>query len=76
MEIKVLDHGYVRVERVMGDDQFLAECARMSTDTVATKEANQRLVDRLIRDRHTSPIEFGQIVVEVAMGTSSYWCLQ
>ena len=67
MKIPVLDHGYVEVVRHMGDDSFLAECARMSTDTVASEEANQRLVQRLIRDRHTSPIEFGQIVVEVAM---------
>ncbi len=67
MKTSVLDHGYVEVVATMGSDQFLAECARMSTDTVATEEANQRLVQRLIRDRHTSPIEFGQIVVEVAM---------
>jgi thymidylate synthase (FAD) len=67
VKISVLDHGYIEVKNVMGTDAFLAECARMSTDTVATEEANQRLVQRLIRDRHTSPIEFGQIVVEVAM---------
>jgi len=67
VKVSVLDHGYVEVVATMGDDNFLAECARMSTDTVATEEANQRLVQRLIRDRHTSPIEFGQVVVEVAM---------
>lgn len=67
MKRLVLDHGYVEVKEVMGTDAFLAECARMSTDTVASEEANQRLVKRLIRDRHTSPIEFGQIVVEVMM---------
>ena len=67
MRIPVLDHGYVEVVNHMGTDAFLAESARMSTDTVASEEANQRLVERLIRDRHTSPIEFGQIVVEVAM---------
>lgn len=67
MKISVLDHGYVEVVNHMGSDSFLAECARMSTDTIATEDANHRLVQRLIRDRHTSPIEFGQIVVEVAM---------
>lgn len=65
--IKVLDHGYVKFVDSMGTDAFLAECARMSTDTVATEEQNQRLVERLIRDRHTSPIEFGQLVFEVQM---------
>lgn len=67
MRIDLLDHGYIEVVGTMGSDSFLAECARMSTDTVATEDANHRLVQRLIRDRHTSPIEFGQIVVEVAM---------
>jgi len=67
MRIKVLDHGYVDLIECMGDDAFLAECARMSTDTVGTSEQNTRLVDRLIRDRHTSPIEFGQMVFEVQM---------
>jgi thymidylate synthase (FAD) len=67
LKIAVLDHGYIEAVEFMGTDSFLAECARMSTDTVASEEANQRLVERLIRDRHTSPIEFGQIVVEVAM---------
>ena len=67
MKISVLDHGYVEVVATMGTDAFLAESARMSTNTVASEEANKRLVERLIRDRHTSPIEFGQIVVEIAM---------
>lgn len=67
MRMEILDHGYVETVECMGTDAFLAECARMSTNTVASEEANQRLVQRLIRDRHTSPIEFGQIVVEVAM---------
>lgn len=67
MRIEVLDHGYVEAVEFMGTDSFLAECARMSTDTVASEDANKRLVERLIRDRHTSPIEFGQVVVEVAM---------
>lgn len=65
--IKVLDHGYIELVDSMGSDAFLAECARMSTNTVATPEQNQRLVERLIRDRHTSPIEFGQLVFEVQM---------
>jgi len=67
VRISVLDHGYVEAVEFMGTDSFLAECARMSTNTVASEDANQRLVQRLIRDRHTSPIEFGQIVVEVVM---------
>lgn len=67
MRYDLLDHGYIELKAHMGDDNFLAECARMSTNTVATEDQNKKLVNRLIRDRHTSPIEFGQVVIEAAM---------
>lgn len=65
MVTKLLDHGYVRVCRVEGDDNFLAETARTSTETSGTPEANRRLVTRLVRDEHTSPIEFGGFVFQI-----------
>lgn len=63
--INVLDHGYIRVCKVEGDDQFLAETARTSTESTGTTEANTRLVTRLVRDEHTSPIEFGGFVFQI-----------
>lgn len=63
--ITILNHGYIRICRVEGDDQFLAETARTSTETSGTTEANNRLVTRLIRDEHTSPIEFGGFVFQI-----------
>lgn len=63
----VLDHGYVEVLRVDGDDEFLAQTARTSTQSSGDPEKDARLVRRLVRDRHTSPIEFGGVVLEIKM---------
>lgn len=63
--MKVLDHGYVDLIEARGSDQFIAETARTSTDTNADVTANQRLVSRLIRDEHTSPVEFASVVLQI-----------
>lgn len=63
--MKVLDHGYVELIEARGSDQFIAETARTSTDTVADDSANARLVTRLIRDEHTSPVEFASVVLQI-----------
>lgn len=63
--MKVLDHGYVELIEARGSDQFIAETARTSTDTNADVVANQRLVTRLIRDEHTSPVEFASVVLQI-----------
>lgn len=63
--IPVLDHGYVKTIRVDGDDRFIAETARTSTDSSGDEAKDHGLVRRLIRDKHTSPIEFDGLVVEV-----------
>ena len=66
-EIKVLDHGYVKLIDKMGDDCTPAESARLSY--VGTRrgwdEGDGRLTKRLLRDRHTSPFEFNEIVFEI-----------
>lgn len=63
--LKVLDHGYVSLIEARGSDQFIAETARTSTETVADATANERLVTRLIRDEHTSPVEFASVVLQI-----------
>lgn len=65
--VGVLDHGYVELIRVDGNDRQLAQTARTSTDSSGTAEADYKLVDRLVRDRHTSPVEFGGFVFEIQM---------
>jgi len=60
--IQVLDHGFFEVKEVMGSDASIAESARMSYGR-GTKKVNndQGLINYLIRNHHTSPIEMGEI---------------
>lgn len=63
MKINVLDKGYVELIDVMGSDNLIAETARVSTQSKGKN--NEGLIRRLMRDRHTSPFEFGEIHVEI-----------
>lgn len=67
MEIKVLDSGYVRYIDHMGTDITPAESARMSYGTAARgwDNGDGRLIERLLRDRHTSTFEFNEIAFEI-----------
>lgn len=66
-EHKVLDHGYVRYIRHAGDDLSALEAARMSTGnpTGVDEGKDDRLRERLWRDRHTSPFEMNWLELEV-----------
>ncbi len=66
-EFKVLDHGYVRLVDWMGNDLSPLEAARMSTDnpTGVDSDKDDRLRTRLWGDKHTSPFEMNELVVEV-----------
>lgn len=63
MKINVLDKGHVEFLDVMGSDNSIAEDARVSTQS--ENKAPNGLIRRLIRDRHTSPIEFPVMKVEL-----------
>lgn len=67
LQKKVLDHGYIKVIRIDGDDEQIAQTARTSTDSANDPQKDASLVRRLIRDRHTSPVEFVGLVLEVQM---------
>lgn len=56
--INVLDKGFVRLVRHMGDDAAVVDCARRSYGK-GTKTINEDrgLIRTLVRDRHTSPLE-------------------
>ena len=60
--IPILDHGYLKLLKWLGDDAYIAETARVSTQSIS-KSLN--LVARLIKDRHSSPLEFGIIQFEI-----------
>lgn len=62
--IKCLNHGYVELVDVMGDDRTPAQCARTSfrnADAERTLEQDAKLTDYLVRNRHTTPLEFCQV---------------
>ena len=65
MQHKLLDHGYVELIEARGSDRFIAQTARTSTATDKTADEDHRLLTRLIRDEHTSPVEFASVVLQI-----------
>jgi thymidylate synthase (FAD) len=63
-EIKCLNHGLVQLFDVMGDDLRAPRIARKSFRTVEqkTEEEDKRLARYLVRNRHTTPLEFNEVV--------------
>jgi thymidylate synthase (FAD) len=57
--IKVLDHGFVRLDGAMADDLSVANAARVSfaRRKEAIDEADEGLIRFLMRDRHGTPFE-------------------
>lgn len=60
-EIKVLDHGLVRLVDHMGSDLSIVRAARVSYDadwrTGDDAGKDEKLIRYLMRNRHTSPFE-------------------
>lgn len=62
--IQVLDHGFVALDAVMGDDLTPARCARTSFNKAGEareEEKDRRLTRYLVSHRHTTPLEFCQL---------------
>lgn len=62
--IPVLDYGYVRLIDSFGTDEDIVRAARISYDRQDPDKA-ARLIDYLLRNRHTSPFEMCEIKVEI-----------
>ena len=61
----VLDHGEFQIVDYMGDDNSMAQAARVSYgEGTKTLQDNSNLIKSLIRDKHTSPIEMAEIAFE------------
>lgn len=63
-EIAVLDHGFVALDAIMGDDRTPARTARTSfrnRHQERTEEQDAKLTDYLVRHAHTTPLEFCQV---------------
>lgn len=68
-EISVLDHGFVALVDTMGTDRTPAQTARTSFHNrkERTPEEDARLTDYLVRNRHTTPLEFVQLLFYMKM---------
>jgi thymidylate synthase (FAD) len=66
--IKCLDHGFVRLVDVMGDDSSIVQAARVSYGK-GTKSVNEdrALIRHLMRHRHTSPFEMVEFKFHVKL---------
>ncbi|AHH11123.1 FAD-dependent thymidylate synthase (plasmid) [Borrelia coriaceae] len=56
-EYKVLDKGFLRLVDYMGSDERIVSAARVSYRDSKAKRDNAGLIDYLIRNEHTSPLE-------------------
>lgn len=73
-EVKVLDHGYVRLVDSMGSDLSIARAARVSYDASWRDNAgagdnitgDEKLIHYLMQNRHTSPFESVTFTFEVS----------
>lgn len=57
MRIEVLDHGYVTLDDHMGSDLSIVRNARVIEDAEWRGNADVKLIDYLMKNRHTSPFE-------------------
>lgn len=56
--MRVLDNGYVELEEMMGGDDAVIRGARICYQSEGgTAEANERLINRLMKARHNTPFE-------------------
>lgn len=66
-KIDVLDKGYVRLVDTLGNDLSVVNAARVSYDKEASEfsDKDERLIDFLIREGHTSPFRHAALTFEV-----------
>ena len=66
-KINVLDKGYVRLVDTLGSDLSVVNAARVSYDKESTEFGlrDEKLIDFLIREGHTSPLRHAALTFEV-----------
>lgn len=68
VEMKVLDHGFVRLVDYLGGDARIVQAARVSYgDGTKSVREDGALIDYLLRNRHTSPFEQVVLTFHVKM---------
>jgi thymidylate synthase (FAD) len=63
-EIKILNRGFVRLVQAMASDDLIVQAARTSYKWVK-KSTDEALIDYLIRNEHSSPLEFAEFIFHV-----------
>lgn len=65
--IVVLDHGFVQLVDLMGDDDAITDAARVSYDAASTQHTRgaRGLIRYLMRNHHDSPTEMCEIKVMI-----------
>lgn len=67
-EIRVLDHGFIRVVDYMGNDDAIVQAARVSYGSGTKSVSDDRnLIRYLLRHRHTTPFEMAEIKLHVKL---------
>ena len=66
IKVVVLDHGHVILRDHMGSDASICQAARISYANKGTSKDRQ-LIRYLMRNRHTSPFEMGELQFEIKM---------
>src|SRR6056300_1285917 len=78
MKVDVLDKGYVRLVDHMGSDLSVVNAARVSYDKEAAElsDRDRKLINFLIREKHTSPFRHAAITFEVyaPLVVARQWC--
>lgn len=67
-EIKCLDHGFIRLVDIMGDDARICAAARTSYHLNAgTPEKDRHLIRFMMREKHSSPFEMGEVCFHIKL---------
>ena len=76
-KIDVLDHGYVRLLNVMGDDLSVVNAARASfaKEKVTLSEEDQKLINYLVKHKHDSVLRHQTLSFEIRapLETKNQW---
>jgi thymidylate synthase (FAD) len=64
---KVLDKGFIKVIDYMGNDDSICNSARISYSSATKRANNTNLINRLMKDSHTSPFESCEIQFHIKM---------
>ena len=67
-ETKILDHGFIKLLALMGEDKVVVQAARQSYgDETKTVNDDVGLINYLLRHKHTTPFEMCEMQIQIKM---------